>query len=895
MLLTCIAVHIQAQTPTQEQLELLQSLPEQQRQELLEDLGLSQGGISGQEGLEFPDLVNPLPDIEEPQPQAPVISGRDTLILSIAESEALPVNAEASERLGRLPLLRQLLGSRVYVTDTDGVLRIEGIAEIPLNGLDAEEIEVRVSAEPIFEGLTISAQILPLAPSGTEQLDYFGYELFEGVPTTFAPATDIPVPANYVIGVGDEIRLDYFGKENSSRSVVVGRDGAIQLESLGPVSVAGLSFVEMREEISRRVQEQKIGVQVSVTLGELRSIRIFVLGDVNRPGSYVVSSLSTMTNALFVSGGVRRSGSLRGVELKRSGRVVGELDLYDLLLAGDTRRDRRLQPGDVIFVPPVGDRVGIEGEVERPAYYELKGISSAQDVIELAGGLTPLAFRNHGSIERISESGARKIIDVSLRSDAAKSVDVKDGDLIRISPVLDRIDQSISVAGYVRRPAPYEWREGLRIADVIPSARMLKANADLNYVLIRREIDDAGTIDVLSCDLAVALADRLSDENIELRPRDQISVFPRDVGRGQAIRKILSELETQSSPNSGNRRVEIGGPVRAVGVYPLERDMRISDLIRAAGGIGESAYLERAELTRYSIDESGRRVTQLIEVDLRRALEGDLLADELLLSYDYLAVREIPEWRGQQTVTLEGEVRFPGVYPVKRGETLGSVIQRAGGVTELAFPAGSVFTRQTLKQREEDQIELLIGRLEADLAAYSLQSISADANAQQAFALGQQLLGQLRESRATGRLVIDLDRILRGEKSRGAIHDVQLKSGDRLIIPRISQEVTVIGEVQYATSHIFDQSLDRSDYISRSGGITSKADEKRIYVVRANGEVVASSGNRWLRNVGGTEIRPGDTIVVPLDADRLAPLTLWSSVTQIVYNLAVAVAAVNSF
>ena len=743
--------------------------------------------------------------------------------------------------------------------------------------------------------LSLEVTLLPLAPSGLDALPYFGYDLFDEVPTSFALASDVPVPADYVMGPGDTVNVALFGNENREYRLVVGRDGSVVLPEIGPIVVAGLSFNDMRAAISDRVDEQKIGVRTSVTAGELRAIRVFVLGDVVRPGSYTVSGLSTMTNALFLSGGVKKSGSLRTVQLKRGGRTVGTLDLYDLLLRGDTSADRRLGTGDVIFVPPVGARVGADGEVLRPAYYEVTAATTAAELIELAGGFTAAAVRESTRVERISAAGDRRVVDADQSTDAGRTLALRNGDVLSVYPAFDRLNDSIELVGHVRRSERFQWQDELRVTDVIPSPAVLRPFADLNYVMVRREPELDGRVEVRSVDLESALENPGGAADLVLQPRDRIIVFEDGPARGAELAGVIAELEAQASTPAESPRVVIGGQVRAAGVYPLEPGMRVSDLIRAGGGFTPSSYLREAELTRLVVSETGARTTQLMAIDLEALLAGDAFADEVLQPFDYLGIREIPEWREQETIELQGEVRFPGTYPIKRGETLSSVIQRAGGLTDLAFADGSVFTRVTLQEREEAQIDTLISRLEADLATLALQSAQLDsgANTTQAFSLGQSLLTQLRQTEATGRLVIDLAAVIAG--ATGGESDIKLRGGDRLLVPQLTQEVTVIGEVQYATSHIFDDTLDRDDYIGRSGGLTSKADAKRTYVVRANGQVVATSGSRWLRSARGTDIRPGDTIVVPLDADRIAPLTLWSSVTQIVYNLAVAVAAVNSF
>jgi protein involved in polysaccharide export with SLBB domain len=321
--------------------------------------------------------------------------------------------------------------------------------------------------------------------------------------------------------------------------------------------------------------------------------------------------------------------------------------------------------------------------------------------------------------------------------------------------------------------------------------------------------------------------------------------------------------------------------------------MRISDLLRAGGGLQDAAYGAKAELTRYRLGGDVRQ-TQLIDVDLAAVLKGDQSADLLLQPFDFLSIKEVPEWSEQEEVTLLGEVRFPGNYPIQRGETLRSVLGRAGGLTSLAFTQGTVFTRKELKEREQLQLDRLAERLQSDLAAAALQAVAANqGQGGQALTVGQSLLTQLKSTKAVGRLVIDLDGVI--NSPLGSVSDVALREGDVLIIPKQKQEVTVIGEVQSSTSHFFRENLTRDDYIGMSGGVTRKADRGRIYIVHADGSVVSSENSGWFRRSAQVKMKPGDTIVVPLDTERMPPLPLWQAVTQILYNLAIAAAAVNSF
>jgi protein involved in polysaccharide export with SLBB domain len=322
--------------------------------------------------------------------------------------------------------------------------------------------------------------------------------------------------------------------------------------------------------------------------------------------------------------------------------------------------------------------------------------------------------------------------------------------------------------------------------------------------------------------------------------------------------------------------------------------MTVSDVLRAGGGLAQQALSQTAELARYEVRDGQTRQTEVIKVDLARVLAGDPTADLRVAPFDILMIKAISEWAEQESVRLEGEVRFPGDYPIQRGETLHSVIRRAGGLTALAYPAGSVFTRELLKERERVQIRELADKFQQDLASLALQSsqggTQAAAGAAETLALGQSMLKDLKATQPLGRLVIDLDRVLAGEPESGS--DVILKDGDRLIIPQKMQEVTVLGEVQNATSFFYDPSLSKDDYVAMAGGTTRRADEGRSYVVRANGGIAASKGNNWFK--GAAEMQPGDTIVVPIDAERMRPLPLWTQVTTIIYNMAVAVAAIGS-
>jgi protein involved in polysaccharide export with SLBB domain len=438
----------------------------------------------------------------------------------------------------------------------------------------------------------------------------------------------------------------------------------------------------------------------------------------------------------------------------------------------------------------------------------------------------------------------------------------------------------------------------LRLSDVLPSFDDLRPNADRHYVMIRRQMPPDQRIEVVSADLEQALRARGSAADPELKPRDKIYVFDLTANRARTVQPIVTELELESSAAKPAQVVSIDGEVRAPGRYALEPSMHVSDLIRAGGSLEDSAYGGDAELTRYQVVNGEERQTALIDVDLAAIRRGDAGADVALKPYDILVIKRTPQWEEPGVVVLKGEVRFPGTYPILRGETLSSVVRRAGGLTDLAFDEGTIFLRAELKMREKEQLEMLSTRLQADLAGLALEALTTSAvtnggggnSATQGLVVGQQLIQQLRNTKPVGRLVINIDQVMSGKS--GA--DVVLRDGDQLLVPKKTQDITILGEVQSPTSHIYQPGVTRDEYIARSGGTTQRADKGRIYVVRANGDVVTGHRGGWFRRTREIDIRPGDTIVVPMDTERVRGLPLWTSVTTIIYNLAVALLAIHS-
>ncbi len=810
----------------------------------------------------------------------------------------------AQERSQRKDFREKLNRKNPYEIEMSGNINLPVLGPVFIFGLSVEEVVIRLQAIHDLSSFNFTVTRLPKRTLESAQAMPFGYDVFGEYPRAsgddllnFAPNTQIPIPLHYTIGPGDEVHLQLFGNTDGRFILPVSRDGTINLPEIGPISVVGFNFEQLREEVQLRIKAHMIGVDVSITLGKLRSTQVFVLGDVVRPGSYTVSAFYNMTSAILESGGIKTIGSLRRVQLRRAGETVSTLDLYDLLLRGDTHADSRLEPGDVIFVPPVGDRVSVTGQVKRPGLYEMLGPTTLSEAIDMAGGLQPRADTANISLRRVEARLGTVTLDIDLANEGQDLV--SDGDEITVPHDLGQLWQHVRLEGHVFEPKTWEWHPGMRLTDLIPSPEVLRPQSDINYLVIRREVEANIRIKLVSADLEAAWAAPGSEADIALEPRDTVHVLSFDVNRGEILRELFIELETQGEfqgkLNQPFPVATITGAVRVAGDYPVEPAMRITDLIRAAGGLTDLADTQLAMLSRQMpvADTAGRaRESVPLNVHLGEALAGDAAANILLQPYDQVEIRQVSDVHVREFVQVSGEVLYPGTYALSRGERLSSLLRRAGGLTPEAFPEGSIFLREELRRREQQQLNNFASRIERRLT-----NTSATATDTQAFIrFSESVLAQIRSTEPTGRLVIDLKAAMGGEP----VLDVILQDQDRLIVPFRSQEVSVLGEVQFPTAHLFDPELSRDDYIARSGGLTRQADRWRIYTVRANGEVIVHKPKRTLhffrKDLGGQELmRTGDVIVVPFRVRLVQPLAFWSNITQILSNMSIVATVVTRF
>lgn len=718
----------------------------------------------------------------------------------------------------------------------------------------------------------------------------FGYDMFKSATTALVPGTDLPTPDTYKLAPGDTITIETYGQMNRTYRLPIEHDGSVNVPDLGPVALQGLDVGSAKSILENRVKSSMLGTSAKVSVTELHSARVLVLGDAERPGSYVLTGVPNVTAALFASGGVKDIGSLRKVELRRDGKVVRKLDTYAELLMGDTSNDLQVLPGDAVLIPTIGATVGVAGEVLRPAVYEILNERTIGDVIKLSGGFSPGSDPSHATIDRIVSGKNRTIDSIDLTREADLQKPINAGDLITIPPIVPYLANQIEVTGAVLRPIVRAYAKNIHLVDVLPSLSDLKKSADSHYVLVRRIDQKTKIISTISTDLDMAIKAPTSKFNIELQPEDTVVVFDRFHSRGASVNTYIRELQRQSSPNEPARVFTINGQVNASGTYPLDSNMHFSDALRAGGGLKDSAYRQTAELTRYQMVNGEKRVVAVSRVDLQSILDGNAEADVTLQPYDLINIQVTPGWFKTETVELVGEFKFPGKYVITPGETLATVIKRAGGYTDRAFLRGAIFTREDLRMREQEQKNKLMMELRANVTAQTQSPDKSNAMAAAAIVNAQTAIEQLSAVEPLGRMVIDLDEL--AKMGRLSNRDVTLRDKDKLVVPRKTEEIMILGEVQNPTAIVYHNGLTKKEAIGDAGGFTRRADKSAAYVIRANGQVINKSGSMF--SINSQNLEPGDSVIVPTNLTAVSPMVEWASISQMVFQFAATAASLKT-
>ena len=719
----------------------------------------------------------------------------------------------------------------------------------------------KVLRQPAPYNLQSMRDLYTQIPEQTPSLKRFGSEVFVNRDTSAIgrgnsgrdTPLDVPMGPDYVVGPGDTLTINMWGGITQSITRIIDRDGRILLPDAGSLEVAGLPLQQAENLIEGKLKRQYRSAQATVTVSRLRSVRVYVVGDVQRPGGYDISSLATPLSALYAAGGPTSIGSLRVVRHYRGQKLIEDVDLYDFLLHGIRNGSARFESGDTLLVPPAGAQVAISGSIKRPAIYELKaGESTLASVMRNAGGFTAAASLGHITIERIDANRQRETITLKVAGEessqsyqqAIAAFQVKDGDRIRIAPILPYSQRAIYLEGHVVRPGRLPYTDGMRLSDVLQSYQDMLPEPATHGEIVRLVPPDlhAETIDF---DVPEVL---IGNANLILQPFDTIRIF----GRYQV-----------DAP-----KVTIQGEVLRPGSYPLSKGLTAAQLVRMAGGFKRDALLDSADLTSYGIMDGNRIDGQLATVHIGEAIAGTKPnVDPPLKPGDILTIHQITGWNDiGESVRIEGQVKFPGTYGFQEGEHLSSVLRRAGGFRDTAYPHGAVLVRDEVRELQEKSREELIRQIEANSAAARLSPNLGGGDTggtlQLIKAQQSEALSNLKSRPPTGRQVVHISADIDSWANTSA--DIELRRGDVLTIPKRPSFVLVTGQVYNATAITFTPGKSAGWYLSHAGGTSTAANRKEIFIIRANGSVIGRHSGRWFgANVLSTKLDPGDVIVVP--------------------------------
>lgn len=865
--------------------------------------------------------------------------------------------------------------------DTRSIVRLPG-------ALDSESTRTDFSAPPPggmihrrnpYSDIPSLYDLYVQASAQPRKVERFGLDVFQnGTRDLDAIPMDLPVGPDYVVGPGDGLSINLWGGVSQRLVRTVDRQGRIALPEVGPLLVSGRSLGDVQATVQQALRTQFRDTSADVSLSRLRTVRVYVVGEVVEPGAYDISSLSTPLNALLEAGGVTQRGSLRNVKHYRGKQLLEEVDTYDLLLRGVSNNASHLENGDSLVVPPVGAQVTVTGMVRRPAIYELNGETSLQDVLELAGGILPAAALKHIEVQRLEDHQKHTMLDLGLPADDAPDAiaaqltafKVKDGDEIHIFPIASYNESAVYLEGHVLRPGKYSYHDGMKLTDLIGSYSDLLPEPSTRYAEIIRLNPPDFRPTVESFNLAAALADPASAPKLDAL--DTVRIFsrydfdpPPNVWVGGDVRKPglyrtsgqirlrdaiflaggpsqdaeLKSAQLFRTEADGTMRifsvnlsealagdsaenilllprdrilvhrnlakvdpptVTIKGEVARPGRYPLTTNMHVQDLVNTSGGLKRSADSQQADLTRYAQGDDPTMPTETSPIVLKEALAGESSQNLQLRDGDVLTIRQTPGWEDiGSTVAVRGEVRHPGSYGIQPGESLSSVLDRAGGFTAQSFPYGAVLMRREVREVEIQSRMQLVDRLKAEqihLKALPETDEDQKNSKMNAIAATETTLEQLQSTQPIGRVVIHINPEIKDW--RGTPADISLRDGDTLVIPKQAEYVLVAGQVYNPTAVGYRPDHSARWYLSQAGGITQIADKKAVFVVRADGSVISSKNNSggWFSGDPlSATLRPGDSIVVPEKAPKIGSRNWLTAMqtAQIASSIALTVAYIH--
>ena len=749
-----------------------------------------------------------------------------------------------------------------------------------------------------------------VADSVGRPLPLFGQSLFVQAPSTFSPVDFMQVPSDYIIGPGDELQIRVWGQVEANLRVIVDRSGQIYIPQVGQISVAGIHYGDLEQHLKSEISKIFKNFNVTASIGRLRSIQIIVVGNARYPGTYTISSLSTLVNAIFASGGPTPQGSLRDIQVRRDGATITDFDFYDLLIKGDKSKDVRLLPGDVLYIPHVGPLVAISGSVNSPAIYEMKDNSTLNDLIEIAGDLSTVADTNKITIDRFMDHQARKTLEFPYDAQS-RALPLQDGDIVRVFSIVPRFEDTVTLRGNVANPGRYPWKPGMRISDLIPDAQAL---------LTRRYWRNrAAIVNGRATEYPVQAPPPQTQSNRSTSNQQPTNgtapnstttpgvpdstqnpnspeILPDAAGSSNLADAIYTQNEQNpsgsDSSKAGNPSSGSQPPSEAVRTNPNNpnpntvRDIA-EDVRRYAPEINwDYAIIQRVNPTDLS--------SKLLWMSPRKAiLEHDEASNLELQPGDIITIfsqRDItvPQTERSQYVIVEGEVRRPGVYKLEINETLRSVLQRAGGLTPNAYVYGSQLTRESARVDQQQSLDQLASTMEVQIrqSAVSVAASTSPGELPQLLAAQEAIVAQLRNTRASGRVALP---VKPKDNNLTDFPDMVLEDSDRLSIPHTPSTVSVVGDVYNPGSFIFEPRNTAGAYLEIAGKGKPQSDLHHAFVLRANGVVVAANNVNGLFTGAKFErlrLYPGDQIVVPYKLPTGAFVRGLRDWTQIISQLA---------
>jgi protein involved in polysaccharide export with SLBB domain len=698
--------------------------------------------------------------------------------------------------------------------------------------------------------------------AAASKLDQFGYEIFAS--STYNPSRLAVPDAGYILGPGDKLRIRVWGSGlDAEFTGAIDKNGSINVPKIGIVPITGVRFGDAEAVIRQEAEKYVQGINISVSLAELRSIEIYVVGEIRAPGLHMAPPFSTVLGGLISSGGIKKSGSLRNIQLYRDGMLHATIDLYDLLLKGSRQDDVLLTDRDVIFVPRIGPTAAVIGAVAQPSIYELAGEHSLSDLLHLAGNELPQTSGGRIYLRRFQDNRSFQVLDIdaSAKDVQLGNIAIQNGDLLELQFLGSTWPQDIVIEGQVWKPDVFAFKPGIMLSQILTGPELLKPGAVTEYAMLYRYDLRTTQYTVQSLPLDKLFS---GEFDFALQPHDKIKILARD------------DFNMQEP-------IRIDGAVWKTGEFPYYQDMKLADMLGLAGGFRFGADSSRIDISRQQITDNNMTTEHMI-VDIAAA------RDFPLQPYDYIFVRRIKDAASFMQVEISGEVKYPGTYRIKQNERLADLIERAGGYTDSAYLYGAQYFSTDAQKIQQRSLDKLIDDLEIRAETVLTERVQTVAGTADAKAIEanrgalRNLVARLRDVKASGRVSIQLADL---QTLRDSPFNLVLDNGDRLNIPKQLEFVSVVGAVYNPNSFLYQSEFAVKDYLGRAGGPAKNADENYMFVLKANGEVASNAQQGMFFNrFDDLRLMPNDTIVVPEKLDRLPILMLSRDIADILFKIA---------